>query len=305
MPRLTAIVWLSWKAAFRYRLVWVLTLLLLGAVVGLPLLVRDDGTAAGFSQIVITYTLGAVSVLLGFTTLWLACGTLARDIEESQMQVVAVKPIPRWQIWLGKWLGIVSLNAALLAASGLCIYSLMLWRAGKLPAAEQKKLYEEILVARASLKEPPVDLGPIIEAKWREKLAQGPLAPDVREFVRRQIEEDVKAQVQLVRPGLQRVWKLDASALKGISPSTLLRVRAKFFAADPSAAGRLNPVYNAMWMIGKPGTPSARRAEMRMAAESHQEFSIPAAAIADDGFLYVGFANPNPVALLFPLEDGF
>ena len=53
--------------------------------------------------------------MLGLSTLWLACGTLARDIEECQMQVVATKPIARWQIWLGKWLGIMSLNAALLA----------------------------------------------------------------------------------------------------------------------------------------------------------------------------------------------
>ena len=34
------------------------------------------------------------------------------------MQIVAVKPIARWQIWLGKWLGLMSLNAALLAISG-------------------------------------------------------------------------------------------------------------------------------------------------------------------------------------------
>jgi len=31
----------------------------------------------------------------------------AADIEECQMQMVAVKPIARWQIWLGKWLGIL------------------------------------------------------------------------------------------------------------------------------------------------------------------------------------------------------
>src|ERR1700761_1125384 len=109
MQRLLAIAGLTWKAAFRYRLFWVLVALLLVAVAGLPMLVKDDGTAEGFVQIVLTYTLGAVTALLGICTLWLACGTLARDIEESQIQMVVVKPIARWQIWLGKWLGIVSL----------------------------------------------------------------------------------------------------------------------------------------------------------------------------------------------------
>ena len=136
MQRLFAIIRLTWKAAFRFRLFWVIAVLLLAAVVGLPLLIKDDGTARGFTQILLTYTLSAVTALLGFSTLWLACGTLARDIEECQMQVVAVKPIARWQIWLGKWLGIVSLNAALLAISGVSVYGLLQWRATRLPAEE-------------------------------------------------------------------------------------------------------------------------------------------------------------------------
>ena len=37
------------------------------------------------------------TALLGLSTLWLGCGTLARDIEDCSMQVVAVKPVPRWQ----------------------------------------------------------------------------------------------------------------------------------------------------------------------------------------------------------------
>src|SRR3990172_9521764 len=108
MQPLFAIAWLTWKAAFRFRLFIVVAVLLLGAVVGLPILIKDDGTARGFTQILLTYTLSVIAALLGLSTLWLACGTLARDIEECQMQVVATKPIARWQIWLGKWLGIVT-----------------------------------------------------------------------------------------------------------------------------------------------------------------------------------------------------
>src|SRR3974390_3445758 len=112
MQKLLAITWLTWKAAFRFRLFLVITALLLAAVVGLPILIKDDGTARGFTQILLTYTLGVITALLGLSTLWLACGTLARDIEECQMQVVAVKPIARWQIWLCKWLRILSPDRA-------------------------------------------------------------------------------------------------------------------------------------------------------------------------------------------------
>src|SRR5208282_518256 len=153
MQKTLAIAWLTWKAAFRFRLFLVIAVLLLIAVVGLPLILKDDGTARGFTQILLTYTLSAITGLLGLSTLWLACGTLARDIEECQMQVVATKPIARWQIWLGKWLGIMSLNAALLAISGACVFGLLQWRAGKLPPAQQKDLREQVLVARGSAKE--------------------------------------------------------------------------------------------------------------------------------------------------------
>src|SRR4026208_1329213 len=107
MQRLFAITWLTWKAALRFRLFLVIAALLLAWVIGLPLLLKDDGTARGFTQILLTYTLSVITALLGLATLWLACGIRAKDIEECQLQMVAVKPIPRWQIWLGKWLGLV------------------------------------------------------------------------------------------------------------------------------------------------------------------------------------------------------
>src|SRR5947207_1001646 len=153
MQPLFAIARVTLKAAFRYRLVQILTVLLLGAVIGLPLVIKHDGTARGFTQILLTYTLGAIVTLLGFATLWLACGTLARDIEECQIQLVAVKPIARWQIWLGKWLGLVSLNAALLVLSGLSVFILLEWRAKRLPPDQQQVLRNEVLVARGSVKQ--------------------------------------------------------------------------------------------------------------------------------------------------------
>ncbi|MGI8966360.1 MAG: ABC transporter permease, partial [Limisphaerales bacterium] len=162
MQRLFAIVGLTWKAAFRYRLFWVLAVLLIGSVVGLPLLIKDDGSARGLAQILVTYTLGIITTLLGFATLWLSCGTLARDIEEHQIQMVVVKPIARWQIWLGKWLGILSLNALLLTIAGSSVFFLLQWKAKKLPENEQAILRNEIFVARASMKEPIENIKPIV-----------------------------------------------------------------------------------------------------------------------------------------------
>src|SRR5262245_54318171 len=184
MRAMGAIAWLTWKAAARFRLLWVLAGLLVGAVVLLPLLIRDDGTARGFIQIMLTYTLSVVTTLLGLSTLWLACGTLARDIEDASIQMVVVKPIARWQVWLGKWLGLMLLNAALLALSGLGIYGMLHWRTSlierdlaRAKAAKDEKLAahletqlsilrNEIFVARASLKEPEPDIEGDVEQQF-------------------------------------------------------------------------------------------------------------------------------------------
>ena len=203
MQRILAIAWLTWKAALRFRLFLVIAVLLLVAVVGLPLVIKDDGTARGFTQIILTYTLSAITALLGFSTLWLSCGTLARDIEECQMQMVATKPIARWQIWLGKWLGIVSLNAVLLAFSAAAFMACCNGARRKLPAAEQKILREQVLVARGSAKERnfTTEIDAEAERILQERLKSSPVTTADLPEVGKQIREQVKADFQVVPPG--------------------------------------------------------------------------------------------------------
>src|SRR5213075_1414416 len=183
--------------------VQIMMVLLLGAVLGLPAIIKHDGTAQGFTQILLTYTLGAITTLLGFATLWLACGTLARDVEECQMQMVAVKPIARWEIWAGKWTGIMFLNLLLLALSGVAVYLLMQWRSGQLSPETQEQLRNEVLVARGSLRQ-TVDGAAIeteVERRLQERLKDSNVAAMDRDFVRKQIREQVKAGLQIAAPG--------------------------------------------------------------------------------------------------------
>lgn len=304
MQRLFAIAWLTWKAAFRFRLFLVIAVLLLASVIGLPLLIEDDGTARGFTQILLTYTLTTITGLLGLSTLWLACGTLARDIEECQMQMVAVKPIARWQIWLGKWLGIVSLNLALLVLSGASVYGLLLWRATKLPAAEQKTLRNEVLVARASAKpasedkaieqETQVQLKAALE-KTRVSAADLPL-------LRQQIKEGLKAELQVVPPGYLRTWTVDLGLARNFLKDQPLFLRIKFNSADKSPSG----TFLGMWQVGVPRQTRFWRTDepMSLAPDTFHEFEIPADLFDEHGVLTITFLNVNNTALLFPLDEG-
>ena len=303
MQKILAIAGLTWKAAFRFRLFLVLVVLLLAAVVGLPLVIKDDGTARGFTQILLTYTLSAITGLLGISTLWLACGTLARDIEECQIQVVATKPIARWQIWLGKWLGLLSLNAALLAISGTAVFGLLQWRATKLPAAEQARLRNEVLVARGAAKEHSWDaeIDTTTEQVLAKRLKTSPVSGADLKEVRRQIREQVKAAWQIVQPDENRVWRIDLGRAGESLRDQPLQLRIRFNAAQKSATG----TFAALWQIGEPESPKLRQLEpMSLAPDTFHEFEIPANLCDDKGMLTILFVNLNDTALLFPLEDG-
>ncbi len=302
--RLLAFAWLTLKAAVRYRLIQILVLLLLAAVVGLPSIVKHDGTAQGFTQILLTYTLGSMTVLLGFATLWLGCGSLARDVEECQIQMVVTKPVARWEVWLGKWLGITVLNALLLAAAGLVVFVLLEWRASRLPAEVQTELRNKILVARGSVKE-PVDYTLIereSENLIRQRLKQDAnLAELDRGFVRTQIVEQVKAQYQVVPPGTLRRWTLNFGGRGAALQQETLHARVKFFSAVQSYAPE---TFAAIWQVGPPNGRRLQMGPMSLAAESFHEFKIPPGLLDENGVLTMDFLNLNDTALLFPLEEG-
>ncbi len=318
MNRILTITGLTWKAAFRYRLFWVLAVLLATSVVAFPLLLKDDGTARGLTQILLTYTLSAITGLLGFSTLWLSCGTLARDIEECQMQVVSVKPIGRWQIWLGKWIGVVSLNAALVGLSGAGVYALLQFRADTLPPAQQTILKKEIFVARASAKPTPPNMELLVAAVLQKRIKQlsgaGTLPNEA--LLRKQITQMVLAENLSVKPGSFKrfVVELGANFVKSLNRESLnrdnavrvrgqtLQVRVKFRSSDPLAAE--GAVYQTLWQVGVPESGNIKRLEKLLPAESFQEFELPPDMFDSEGRLTLDFYNANDVALWFGQDDG-
>ena len=303
--RIAAIMGLTWKAAFRFRLFLVVTVLLLSAVVGLPWMLHDPHyTAQEFTQVQLTYTLSAVTVLLGLATLWLACGTLARDIEECQMQVVATKPIARWQIWIGKWIGLLSLNAALLAIAGACIYGQLLFQARKLDYKQQEVLRNEVLVARGVARESSIEDKIDAESKRildeRRKQMTAITKADY-ELVKQQIREGLKSQVQSVQPGYQKTWRIELGVARHWLKGQPLFLRVKFNAAEKSPTG----TFATMWRVGEDDKPGWQtEGPLRLAPDTFHEIQIPADLFDANGVLTISMLNANPATLVFPLEDG-
>ncbi len=302
MQAILAIALLTLKAAVRFRLLIVLSVLLLLTVIGLPLIIKDDGTAQGFTQILLTYTLSLITGLLGLATLWIACGTLARDIEEYQMQIVAVKPVARWQIWSGKWLGIMVLNGILLSLSGIAVFFLMKHRSQNLPEAQQTLLRNEIFVARGAAREETPDFEPLVDQYMAEALEENPGLTEReirshREFIKQRVIES--QQVVPPNPGIRRRWQMKVAPPEVIKDQPLY-LRVKFFTGSAYDTA----TYKGFWVIGPPEGAQRFLIENSLSPDAPIQFEIPPNLVDADGILTVDFANGNDKPLMFPLGEG-
>jgi hypothetical protein len=213
--------------------------------------------------------------------------------------MVAVKPVARWQIWLGKWLGLLLVNGSLLLLAGAGVFVLLQWRAGRLPEKEQAILRNEIFVARSSIRE----AAPNVEADLARQLAKVPNFPSMpaeqQVQVRTQVRESIKAQYQVVPPNHQRRWNIELGLRRHLLKDQPLFLRAKFHAAQTNATG----TYLGLWWFGPPEQPRARRLDPSLATDTFHEVPIPPNMFDENGRLTIQFENRNSSSLIFPLRD--
>ncbi len=301
---LLAVALLTVKAAFRYKLVVVLLAILVAAVFALPLIIKHDGTATGFSQILLAYTLTAITTLLGFSSLWLACGTLARDIEDMSLFLVVVKPIPRWQVWLGKWLGIMVLNTGMVAVAGTIVYGLLHVRAAQLPEAQLAKLRNEILVAREPMRAQPIDLTAETEREFEKRRRDPTVAQMNPDFVRKQVRAQLEGRLQAVAPGQFRPVPFDFNLGPGARErfkGRTLYVRVKFF--TPEYVG-LDASFDHGWEVGNGRQVRPVRFSNNFGPDVPSEFEIPGELLEPDGSLSLRYANLGKLTVVFPPDEG-
>lgn len=119
---------LAARTALRTRTVGAVLVLLAACVGLLPRAVHGDGTPSGDMQILLQYTLGFAFFLLCLATLWSACALLAAEIDSRRIHLTAVKPVRAISLWLGRWLALLAIQAALLAVIYLGTYAQLHWR---------------------------------------------------------------------------------------------------------------------------------------------------------------------------------
>jgi hypothetical protein len=205
--RILAIAALTVRDAIRSRLLVALTALLLLGLCSLPALIQGDGSLPDRIEIVIRYAIGFAAAVLALTTLWTACGGIAREIEDRRLYLVVSKPVHRYEIWLGKWVAIMGLNAALLALTGLLLAGMLAWalRPSAAEARERQQVSGQLLTARVETpaRPPRTDFESLVRRR-AESLACSNGAPsgtDIADAIERVRREMTRRAFSVVPSG--------------------------------------------------------------------------------------------------------
>ena len=140
------------EEAIRSKIAAVFVLFMLVILVAMPLLISSDDRLTYIVQRFLTWSLMAVSFLLSTTTLALCAYTTSYGLKSKQVEMTLVKPLSRPAYLLGKWLGVVMLNAVLLVVSGVAItgFARALSQGQAMNTEDREQVQSEVLTARQS-----------------------------------------------------------------------------------------------------------------------------------------------------------
>jgi hypothetical protein len=298
----------------KFAVVFIILLIVLLPVMGVSM--TGDGTLKGRLQTFVSYGFSLTSLLLSLLTIVVSVYSLTSDIRQKQIYTVLTKPIRRFQLLLGKLLGIILLDAVLLVLFSAVIYAVIIYtpKFYKASQAELAQANNEFFTARASVMPPEVDVKQEVDDTFKKLEETGQLPPDVidnkisRENYKRKLEHSIilGKRAAVVEHGL--VWEFNN--VKPIDPNQTFFIRFKYDVSvnppDLQVFGRWSASDDRQFKYGEKVKTPTYTFDRKDLIRTFHEIEVPADAVAEDGYLAVGFFNVplNDTVIIFPPEDG-
>ncbi len=299
MGRIYAIARHTVSEGIRMNVALVFMGIVLCIVVGLPFSVQSEESVSSSVQSFLSISIRLVSLILLLLTVFLS-RSLSDEMVQKQILILIAKPIPRWQYVIGKWLGIVALNAVLLTFAGVGIYAAVQVMAGMAPRNEfdERRLKDEVLVARHATSFKMPNFAAFASAQFEKRREEGFYAtlPDANTEKKRMTME-AESRWRTIVPMEGRVFDFEnIRCVRGKDTFLQIRYKAIVYNYPP------DEVLRCEWEIGDPdkGTALYHRSR-RDVINRHHVINVPTDAVAADHTLQVKLLNRNP----FPTEPQF
>lgn len=286
--------------AVRMKVAIVIIVLLLVILPVMSFIMVGDGTLVGKLQTFVSYSISLIGILLCVLTIAMSTYTLTSDLKLKQIFLVVTKPIARYQVIVGKFLGIAILDAVLLLVFGLIVFGLTVSmpRLSKASAGEIAAADREFFTARVGVSE-KVDEEAIKKAsvrRYEEMEKTGELPSDMNAMrILKELRGQERLKRQVVESGAQKTWEFEN--VRPVAGTKVVFIRYKF---------RITGGYDDMqikgrWLLGDrrqqeqlgPGVWDAQIYGLNTSdvVDMFHEFEVEVDAIADDGYLAVTFNN--------------
>ena len=296
------------KQALRMKIALVFMILLLVLLPVLGATATGDETLKGRLQTFVSYGLSLTSFLLCLLTIIVSIYAVTSDIEQQQIYTVITKPIRRYQLLLGKLLGVLVLDVFLLGLFSTIIFIIAIYTPAfiKSPEFELIEADNEFFTARAALTVPKVDVTDEVKARYAQLKELDRLPPG---YTYEETISELTKQAQLAKRaagvGNMLVWEFNN--VKPLANSMFIRFKYDVFPNPPDSQ-----VYGE-WLAGdwqfikygeRPKTPIYDQIH-KHAARTFHEIEFPAEVVPEDGHLAIAFVNVpyNNTTVIFP-PDG-
>jgi hypothetical protein len=293
----------------RMKIALVFLGLLLLIMPTLPFTIAGDGvTLKSRVQSFLTYSLGATGFLLSLLTVFLSCASIAHEIRGKQIVMVATKPIPRWQFFAGKWLGIVVLDAALLLGCGVAVWGFTKYLSKQETRVvdDRAALENEVLTARYTVRPEKPDVVALVNERIRKLREEGRLeSMDGSGYttLRKQIADELNNEWRSVGPATIREYEFRNMLVQRAEDEWIhIHMQPK------SAAAVDDEVFAVVFQAGDPDEPDTRTdpVQMEIVANRYVTIPLPARAVNSKGVLCLRFANlDRRNTIVFEGDDGF
>lgn len=302
------------KEASRTRLSLVFIVLLLIVLPLIPMWLDPQAPLRFRVQTFMSQSINITYVAAAGLTLVLSCATIAFEVRDRQIWQLVSKPMSRMQYLIGKWIGVLGVNAVLITIAGLSIF-MYLQYLRTLPVApglegqlDRVQLRDAVLTARKSTR-PSYDTLTSEQLRVRidQEIAGSPeLAlqeetPEMRREVGNFIQQAYNAGQRVIPPGMARTYKFENLGPARNRTSSLV-LRYRFHILEDST----HTVYRAAFLFNdqQPWIPR------EYVPDTSHDFLIGPDLIREDGTLTIRIVNlyeapPNSPygSLNFEMDD--
>lgn len=341
MSAYLSIVRLTCRGAMRSHVFQFLLAVLLIGILIVPNTIKGDGSAYGYIQVSLEYSLSFISLMLMLTGIWLGCQTMTQDLEDNRIHMIVVKPVSRPVIWLGKFSGVIALLTVLLLISALAVYGFVTWQYKKaglisedgaqkeqgVASREQQKIANEVLTGRRVYMPKLPDINKLINEEFTRQMSK--TTPDGKRVLnvyteeqRQKILQEIRRQVlsglSEIKAGQIRLWEYEGLP-KNYKGDFFVRYRV-YTSSTSQTAEKVVGAWGAILFYEKmpdpanvkPGekpvpelmTTYVTRKPEEILTVSVNELELPSENIIYDGKVTLGYANWSQKPVQFQLADG-